>query len=996
MSGNLPLPSAQTVITPSLPAATPGHIVGLAHGGQQPIIGATVALWAAGTSTGYGAGSTMVGGSTTTDAYGNFNLDVSGTTSPCTTGQHLYITITGGNPGGGANNSSALLAALPQPCNANTGGQFLFVNEATTVASVWALQQFMSITPVNGPWSGSGPAPWNIGAPATNVTGMANAFASVAQLINNYQASNQLVLGNSVVASTVTGGPVPGTFYTVITPNINRAYTVANIMASCVNTASTGSTPSALCGSLFTDVSPNGALLPTDTIQVAYDIATAPGGVTEYPRPSATTGTIAAGTQLYPLTSTEITGSTACSSVSNVGCEWALYMCQTYPTANTVFSGSVTCAQGVGGAISAPTDFAIGVGWLSYDTNGKEYGYWFGNEQFDSSGNVWSDAIVASASSTGSPIIEWDPQGHVLQTVGGSVTMPSASWSVAMNTTTSSAAGNNYESTQSFTYTTPPTYSIIPATGTAFSQNSIAVDTNNNAWITISPAGTLAGGQTFTYTPASTTYQFYPGLLLKVAPATVTTLGTPTSAVYSSVTAVSTTGSPATITAANSFTAGEPIELLGFKTDTALNGPQTVVSATSTSFTVNVSTSSTDTGYAIPAITHATSTAANPTTYVTGASPTAVAIDSANNIWIANHSNQLTDATPLMLMSQASGYTTLYEDYTAGSAAVSQIAIDGLGFAWAGSKQTAGGAQLSRANVVSATSTTTSGSPFSAWNVVSAASGGGWCAACTYPLSPAFLALDNNGNPWVSGFSTSTPAGPIAYFNVPNVPGSTAGDYGALNTVTDYVSSTSSGTNNVNIYPGGLFNPNGIVLDGLGNVFTVNYVSSSGGGISEFAVVGSTMTNLSPTNMGTGMKAFGFNNNTTNDAQTPSIDLSGNFWFGAETGAVDHMIGLAAPVVTPTSKAVTPITTSITGWSSASGSGITSITFNAINNYAATNTTKVYLTGFTTTTAFNNQIAVITSSSGTSFTATLQAGITSTGGGTETGSALSGNQVARP
>jgi len=992
---------AQTVTTPTLPTALPGHIMGLAHGGQMPVTGATVTLWAAGTSTGYGAGATVVA-STTTDSGGNFNLDTTGTTSPCTNGQLNYITITGGNPGGGTNVSSALLAALPQPCSASTGSQYLYVNEATTVAAVWALQQFISITPGNVTAFATTPtapnAPWMIGAPSTNVTGLTNAFATVAQLVNNYQNSSQLVLGNSVVASTVTGGLVPGTFYTMIAPNTGLAYTVANILSACVNTNSTGSTPSTICSSLFADVSPASALQPADTIQVAYDIATAPGGITEYSRPSNTSGTIAAGTQLYPLTSTEITGASSCSSVSNVGCEWALYMCQTYDTPNTVFSGSTTCAQGAGGAISAPTDFAIGTHWVSYDATGKVYGYYFGNEEFDSSGNIWSDADFAIAASTGSPIIEWDPQGHVLQAVGGSVTMPSTAWNVSMNTTTSSSAGGQYESTQSFTYTTPPSYSIIAATGTAFSLNSIAIDTSNNAWITVNPAGTLAGGQTFTYTPLTTTYNFYPGLLLKVAPATEPNAnGTPTVATYTSATSAIGSGT-VTITASGTWTTGEAVDLFAFTASgaTTINGPQTVVTGGTGSFTISGTTTATGSGDVVVSSTlvKATSTATNPTTYVTGASPTAIAIDSANNLWIASKSNQTTDATPLTMMSQASGYTTLYEGYTAGSAATSQIGIDGLGFAWETSKQTAGGIQISRANVASVESTAISGSPYAAWNVVSATSGNGWCAACNDPISPAFLALDNNGNPWVSGFGASTPPGTIGYINVPNVPGSTAGEYGAVNTVTDYVASTSSGSAAANAYTGGLSDPDGIVLDGLGNVFTTNLVTSGGGGISEFAVVGSTMTNLSPTNLGTGMKAYGFNDDVLNDANTPAIDPSGNLWFGAEGTTTTHMIGLAAPVVTPTAKAVTPITTSITAWSSATGSAVTSITFTtASNNYAVG--TKVYLTGFTTTTAFNNQIAVVTGT-GASFTATLQAGIASTGGDAETGFALSGNNIARP
>ena len=136
------------------PAVTvkPGHITGLVHGGQQPITGATVQMWAAGTTTGYGAGAIAVGSPVTTDSNGNFDLNPGGGGSaPCADGQLNYITATGGSSqgaGGTVNSAAALMLALPALCNkVITGGLSIVINEVTTVASVWALQQFMSINP---------------------------------------------------------------------------------------------------------------------------------------------------------------------------------------------------------------------------------------------------------------------------------------------------------------------------------------------------------------------------------------------------------------------------------------------------------------------------------------------------------------------------------------------------------------------------------------------------------------------------------------------------------------------------------------------------------------------------------------------------------------------------------------------------------------------------------------------------------------------------------
>jgi len=78
------------------PIAAPllqGHI----HGGQQPVSGASIQLYAAGTS-GYGTGATsLLSAPITTDANGNFTIT---SASPCPTSiSQLYIVATGGNPG---------------------------------------------------------------------------------------------------------------------------------------------------------------------------------------------------------------------------------------------------------------------------------------------------------------------------------------------------------------------------------------------------------------------------------------------------------------------------------------------------------------------------------------------------------------------------------------------------------------------------------------------------------------------------------------------------------------------------------------------------------------------------------------------------------------------------------------------------------------------------------------------------------------------------------
>ncbi|HEY0308836.1 MAG TPA: hypothetical protein VGB94_11805 [Acidobacteriaceae bacterium] len=965
IGGSLPSQSSQTATSPSAPAAVPGKLVGIAHGGRQPISNGLVTLWAAGTTTGYGQGATYVASTnTSTDGGGTFDLDLpSTTTSPCTAGQLNYITITGGDPGGGINSSSALLLALPSLCSpAVTGGLSVYVNEITTVASVWSLQQFMSITAYAPPFSGTTPV-WNIGAPASNVTGLQNAFAQVASLVNISSA----VSASSVVASTVTGGSTPSTFYTIVSPDSQRIYMLADILAACVNTTdNAGDTASTVCSKLFAAVVPSAATPPADTIQAAYDIAIAPGGITEYPEAAIAGGMVPVGTALT-------NPAPSCSS-SSVGCTWALNLCNDFVVPNTPFPLTTSCTQGTASVATYPNDFAIGIRWSAYDNNGRRYGVSHGDAAADSKGNVWTAATTLNASSTGNPLVQWDPQGHVLQAVGGSFTMPSSSISAQLVNGTSSGgliAGGPY----SFSFSSPPSVTLGPATSAApFAPFGLAVDTNNNAWISAYAAATV-GGAALSSTPSG--QSFYPGLLLQVAPATVTTSGTPTSAAYSSVTAVSGTGSTATITTANSFTAGESIELFGFATDTAFNGQTfTVASATPTSFTISGTVTTTDTGYAIPAITHATSTAGTATPHITGSTPGPIAIDSANNIWVGSRANGTGTYgyTQLLLMTSASNYLNVYQNQQ-GSSPPYVVMVDGLNnYAWVTSNQSAPGKAIYRSSI--ATAATTAGT----LNI----SGTNYAAATPTGLAPRFGALDNASNLWIAEGIDGSASGQIAYFNVPltgfnPLP---AGD------IFYKTASSGAGTSGAKAYTGGLNAPDAVGVDGVGNIFFSNAVSSGGAGLSEFSPSGAP---LSPTNASTGMPAFGFNDFTSNTPAAATIDLSGNLWIGANATYVVHMVGIAAPVITPTSSAVAPATAVITAWSIDSSGTVA--TFTVQNVYTVGE--KILLSGFGTSTFFNGQTVIVTAATSTTFTATVTGGTASTSG-TEIGVASTSRLGTRP
>ena len=163
---------------PSTSAIAGGHLRGTVHGGQQPIVGASIQLYAAGT-TGYGSSaSPLLTSAVTTDATGSFSI-TGDYTCPSSTSQ-LYIVATGGNPGltPGTNNAASALMTALGPCSLNSGhytldpNAFISINEVTTVASVYALSAFM------------GGDATHVGASGTNAVGLANSFAIVNNLVN--------------------------------------------------------------------------------------------------------------------------------------------------------------------------------------------------------------------------------------------------------------------------------------------------------------------------------------------------------------------------------------------------------------------------------------------------------------------------------------------------------------------------------------------------------------------------------------------------------------------------------------------------------------------------------------------------------------------------------------------------------------------------------------------------------------------------------------------
>ncbi len=235
--------TTSTQTNPGQGAAFSGGV----HGGQQPIVGASVYLYAV-DATGYGKASDSLlksPGYVATDGSGNFLISGDYTCPSASTQVYLYAV--GGNPGLalGTNNSAAGLLAGLGSCGSLNSNTVVDVNEVSTIVTAFALAGFATdATHVSS--SGS----------ALALTGVANAFSTI---------SNMETLKTGVaLAKTPSGyGNVP----------LNEINTLADILAACINSTGPGS---AGCTTLLSNAK-NGSTTPTDTATAAINIAHNPG-----------------------------------------------------------------------------------------------------------------------------------------------------------------------------------------------------------------------------------------------------------------------------------------------------------------------------------------------------------------------------------------------------------------------------------------------------------------------------------------------------------------------------------------------------------------------------------------------------------------------------------------------------------------------------------------------------------------------------------------------
>src|ERR1700722_3753687 len=136
---------------------------GLVNGGQQPVVGATIQLYAVGTTGDGSAATPLLTAPMTTGAGGAFSL--TGLFICPTPTTLVYLLATGGNPGlsvGTNNTSIALIAALGQ-CQTLGPSTFISLNEVTTVAALSALATYFT-------------SPTSIGSGTADASALSSAF----------------------------------------------------------------------------------------------------------------------------------------------------------------------------------------------------------------------------------------------------------------------------------------------------------------------------------------------------------------------------------------------------------------------------------------------------------------------------------------------------------------------------------------------------------------------------------------------------------------------------------------------------------------------------------------------------------------------------------------------------------------------------------------------------------------------------------------------------
>lgn len=257
---NVASPATEVSTIAIVSEATGPDLNGIVQAGTQPVVGATVYLYAAGTS-GYASAALPISSphatdAITTDSTGIFKIP-GGYACPQLTSQ-VYLVAIGGHVGTSAANPNLAFMTALGACS-NLSSSQVVVNEVTTVVSASALNPFAADNALTGNSSYL-----YLGSSSSNATtGLANAFASVTNLVN-------LSTGQPLYNTLAGNAAVP---YIEIN-------TFADIIDACAVTSGGTAGDGSACGDIFFYANPHfgvdSSTAPTDTLQAVFNLVRPP------------------------------------------------------------------------------------------------------------------------------------------------------------------------------------------------------------------------------------------------------------------------------------------------------------------------------------------------------------------------------------------------------------------------------------------------------------------------------------------------------------------------------------------------------------------------------------------------------------------------------------------------------------------------------------------------------------------------------------------------
>jgi hypothetical protein len=252
-------------------------------GGTYVVSSATSTSFSVTTANTSTVGTTTDSGTATPTCYNNVVTDYNGNfsiTGDFTCGTNgsspVYLIASGGNPGypNPTTSNSALKFVSPilgTGAVATAGGATgtggvscsnlssvttnVYINEVTTAAAAYAMGQYF----------GAANDSFSSASTLQSQTGLSNAFATAANLVNIYN-------GGAVQSLTLTGASGTGTITAV--PEFAKLITVANILASCANSLGASDTGNTSCSTLFGAT--GASATPANTLEAAVDISLNP------------------------------------------------------------------------------------------------------------------------------------------------------------------------------------------------------------------------------------------------------------------------------------------------------------------------------------------------------------------------------------------------------------------------------------------------------------------------------------------------------------------------------------------------------------------------------------------------------------------------------------------------------------------------------------------------------------------------------------------------